>query len=371
MATQAMFGAPLGILAREEQNNKTGLSQVQAQKLLGDIDQMPAETALRSAQARHYDAESGKLDAAAMDRAALARIEAINRVVPATQGRLADAGDADMFKSTSVAEPLRKLYDTAIREGAPASVYAPIAKQIADIEEKENIGAYRGAQAINERNKALENAADMVGSYAQAAKESPEGYAQMRMLATQKSGSLPPQVKQFIDSLPIDWEGGKKKLEMLIAHSMTVKDRIAAKQRQEEIDAKKRLEAGTQSKNDAAAATSKARLDLINEQLKNLKKNGGEGSPSVVAAREVSTAAKAQKMRADQLKTAPYAPLPGTDPTPGKVYTAKDGRLVRAGVKPDGSIGYQLMPGAQPWGPMPTVRDAATIRAATEEPDED
>jgi hypothetical protein len=350
---QDLFGAPLGFIAAAEQANKTAMTQVQAQKILGEIEQMPAETELKRAQARHHDAQAGKiaLDAngSAVNDAWFAAAQKALRVVPATQGRAADAGDVDLFRPQKVADPLRRMYDFMVDNDAPASVLLPLAKQVSDITQNESIGAYREGQAKNEQMKAREKVADLVGSYAKAAMASPEGYAQVKMLTTQMGKQFPPVMKQYLDSLPQDWETGKGKLQVLIDQSLAVKDKIAIEQKEQELELKKTQEVATTARNEATAKLAEARTKLLEDRAAAIEKEGGEKAAAALEAQKALTAQRAQKMKADQLKTNPYAPLPGTDPVPGKVYTAKDGRLVRAGVKPDGTIGYQVMPGTKPW----------------------
>lgn len=361
----ALFGTPLGFLAAEEQANRTSLTQVNMQKLLGEIAQQPAETELRRAQARNQTAEAQKLEAAQADAAEMAGWESAARraagIVPATQGREATVEDVDLFRPGSVANPLRKLHDFMVGSGAPTRFTLPLANKIADITEKESISAYRSGQAENEKLESEKRIAEMVGSQAQAAMSSPQGYAQMRMLATQMSGKLPPALKKIIDGLPQDWEAGKAVLAPIVERALQVKDARDLAIKEGAAATRDLLAATTQARNAASAELAKARLGLVNVQTKVLEKIGGEGTPSAVAASEASTEAKYQSILANQLKRAPMVPIDEkggfSKVTPGKEYTLPNGALVRAKVKEDGRIAFDELKAAPPKRAAPRTAD--------------
>lgn len=364
MAT-GLFGAPIGILAAGEEQDRDIKTTALAAKTLGDLAQVPAEIDLKNAQAGHFRALTGVQQQKYSDAALMTQLEAGARA----QGRTADVNDLAKAR-TSVADPIQKFYDYAVGQGAPLRITAPLAKQIAEIKEKEGMAAYREGQAAASDLDQQAKVAARVGAIAKTAMDSPQGYDQMRLLLSQAK-NLPPQTKSFIDSLPADWESGKARLAPLVQSSMTAKDQIAAQQKERELKEKEKLTASTIARNTATAASAGAHVENLRERTTQLRKAGGEGTPAQVAAQEQLAEARARKMEADQLKTSPYVPLDKSAVTAGKTYTLRDGRVARAIAGADGGVAFDVISPA--WKKREQPRTAADIRKArvTEPDDED
>lgn len=351
-----MFGAPIGLLAAEDQANKTAMTQVQAQRLLGELEQIPGEIALKKAQARSADASAlhhrtqaadiilkrEEADAAAAEMAGWeAAARKAGQVIPATEGREATAGDVQRMRSVS--SPLEQLYKTMVEGGAPSKLTLPLAEKIAKIKSDEAMAGYRSGQAKNQDLESQLRVANQIGSIAKAAYDTPEGYAQMRLLASQLGKDLPPGVKQVIDGLPQDWQAGRKALGPIITRALGVKDSLEFGLKEEAAKQKKLLDASTIAKNAATAATAGVRRDLIKEQTTVLKKLGGEGTPAAEAATEALTASRLQALEAKQLTMHPAVPATASKVVPGKTYTLADKSVGRAVTGADGKIEFDII----------------------------
>lgn len=353
-----MFGAPIGILAAEDQANKTALTQVQAQRLLGELEQIPGEIALKKAQARNADAlalhhrtqaadiilKREEADAAAAEMAGWeAAARKAGQIIPATEGREATAEDVQRFRPGSLSSPLEQLYKTMVEGGAPSKLTLPLAEKIAKIKSDEATASYRSGQANNQDLESQLRVANQIGSIAKAAYDTPEGYAQMRLLASQLGKDLPPGVKQIIDGLPQDWQAGRKALGPIITRALSVKDSLELGLKEEKAEQNKLLATSTIAKNNAAVATAKVQRDLIQERTTMLKKLGGEGTPAAEAATEALTAARLQALEAKQLAMHPAVPATASKVVPGKTYTLADKSVGRAVTGADGKIEFDII----------------------------
>ncbi len=366
MAT-ALYGSPIGFMAAEDQANKTGLMQVQAEKLMGELATIPSEIRLRNAQAQKVELESRGVLAEQADANLMAQFEReaiakrISQRVAATEGRDANVTDAET-PGKSMSDPLVQLYQHMVDSGAPSRMLLPLADKVAKIQENE---ATTGANRALERTRQLEaeaKTADKIGSMAQTALASPEGYAQMRLLATQEGRNLPPAIRQILDSLPQDWNAAKRILKPIADNALSVKDARQLEMQKLKNDQDILTAKASEARARASATLASTRTTLVREQTTNLKKIGGEGTPTQIAASEALTASRLQEMRAKQLVESPYAPLDPSKAVPGRTYTFKDGRVARLVTASDGSPGWQLVPGSKPWKDIPQPRSAEEIR---------
>jgi len=366
MAT-ALYGSPIGFMAAEDQANKTGLMQVQAEKLMGELAKIPSEIRLQNAQAQKVELESKGVLAEQADANLLAQFERealakrTSQRVAVTEGRDATVEDQET-PGKSLSDPLVQLYQHMVDSGAPSRMLLPLADKVADIQSKEATAAANKALERTRQLEAEAKTADKIGSMAQTALASPEGYAQMRLLAAQEGRNLPPAIRQIIDSLPQDWNAAKRILKPIADNALSVKDARTLEMQKLKNDQDILTAKATEARARASAALAGTRTTLVKEQVKNLKKIGGEGTPTQIAASEALTASRLQEMRAKQLVESPYAPLDSSKAVPGKTYTFKDGRVARLVTAPDGSPGWQLVPGSKPWKDIPQPRSAEEIR---------
>jgi hypothetical protein len=358
MAT-AMYGAPIGFIAQEDQANKTALLQLQAEETIGKLAEIPSSIRLRNAQAANLEGQAAARDAEGADLAAMDRYERevrakrVSQQVAATQGRDANVEDLEASDPARVSDPMLELYNHMVNSGAPSRLTAPLAEKIAKIQENESTAAYRAGQARVQQLEAESRLADQIGTMAQTALASPEGYAQMRLLATQQGAKLPPGIKKIIDGLPQDWNAAKRLLTPLALNALSVKDQkeLALKEEKNKQD----IATGKATEARARAATGLAtvRATLVKEQTTNLKKLGGEGTPAEVAAKETKLAMDHSKLEAQRLELHPRLPADAGKITPGKTYTIKDGRVARAVTTADGKIAFEVILPALPNMPVP------------------
>jgi len=370
MAT-AMYGAPIGFIAQEEQANKTALLQLQAEETMGKLAEIPADIRLKNAQAANLEGQAAArgaegADLAEMDRyereVRMARALKVSRQVAADQGRDATIEDLNASDPARVSDPMLELYNHMVASGAPSRLTAPLAEKIAKVQENESTAAYRAGQARVQQLEAESRLADQIGTMAQTALASPEGYAQMRLLATQQGAKLPPGMKKIIDSLPQDWNAAKRMLTPLALNALSVKDQkelaLKEEKNKQDIATGKASEARAR----ASAGLASVRTTLVKLQTTELRKLGGDGTPSQIASRELADASKLQEMRAKQLVQSPYAPIDPSKAVPGKTYTFKDGRVARLITRSDGTPGWDLVAGTKPWKDIPAPRTAEEIR---------
>jgi hypothetical protein len=358
MAT-ALYGAPVGFIAQEEQANKTALLQLQAEETMGKLAEIPADIRLKNAQAANLEGQAAARGAESADLAAMDRYERelrakrVSQQVAATQGRDATVQDLEATDPARVSDPMLELYNHMVESGAPSRMTAPLAEKIAKIQENESTAAYRKGQARVQQLEAESRLADQIGTMAQTALASPEGYAQMRLLATQQGAKLPPGIKKIIDGLPQDWNAAKRILTPLALNALSVKDQkelaLKEEKNKQDIATGKASEARAR----ASAGLAGVRATLVKEQTTNLKKLGGEGTPAEVAAKETSLAMNHTKLEAERLKMHPRLPADSSKITPGRTYTVADGRVARAVTTADGKVAFEVILPALPKMPVP------------------
>ena len=367
MAT-AMYGAPIGFIAQEEQANKTALLQLQAEETMGKLAEIPSSNRLRNAQAANLEGQAAARDAEGADLAAMDRYEKevrakrVSQQVALTQGRDANVQDLEASDPARVSDPMLELYNHMVNSGAPSRLTAPLAEKIAKVREDE--ASAMANEALTRTRKLEEEAklADRIGTMAQTALASPEGYAQMRLLATQQGAKLPPGIKKIIDGLPQDWNAAKRMLTPLALNALSVKDQKELALKEEKNKQDIATGKATEARALASAALAGVRTTLVKQQTTELRKLGGDGTPSQIASRELADASKLQEMRAKQLVQSPYAPIDPSKAVLGKTYTFKDGRVARLITRSDGTPGWDLVAGTKPWKDIPAPRTAEEIR---------
>lgn len=354
MAT-AMYGAPVGFIAAEGQANKTALLQLQAEETMGKLAEIPSSIRLKNAQAANFEGQAAAKEAEGADLEMMARYEAelrakkVSQQVALTQGRDATVKDLEAADPARVSDPLLELYNHMVASGAPSRMTAPLAEKIAKIQENESTAAYRAGEARVQQLEAEKRLAEQIGSMAQTAMASPEGYAQMRLLATQQGAKLPPGIKKIIDGLPQDWNAAKRLLTPIALNALSVKDQkeLALKEEKNKQD----IATGKASEARARASANLAsvRAGLVKVQKDNLVKLGGEGTAQQVAAKEADLAMKHTKLEAERLKLHPRLPADASKIVPGRSYTIADGRVARAVTTADGKVAFEvLLPALKP-----------------------
>lgn len=345
---QAMFGAPIGTMAAQDQERQNLQGSLAALATIGELEQVQGKKALTQAQTGYYEAQTGKLRTAQDDLLLLADYEKAAAAAgseAASEGRYADHTDVERHMPRSNAAPLQRLYNLMLQKGAPSRMLIPLAEDIAKITSTEALAQERSGQALRHQLTAEQQAAEQVGQFVQMGIDSPQGYAQMRLLAAQPGMNLPPQLKEMLDVLPQDWKRGREVLRPFVVQSMKLKDAVEMKQKEDKLASDLATAATTRARNVAAATQSQARTTLVKEQTSVLKKLGGEGSPTAQAASEALTAARLQTMQKNHLVLYPRAPAEASKRKPGVLYTLPDGRVGKIITGADGGQAVEILPG--------------------------
>jgi hypothetical protein len=330
-----LFGAPSGIIASDENLRQNLHSGLLAQKTLGEIEQQPAELALKQAHARLFGAEASEKEAAAQLAQQALKLQAdfaaetaarqqIITGVPSTQGReatVADLPPGGQAHQASGADQLVQYADFLQRKRAPISMIASVQKQIADIQEKEGIAHYRDSQAANEQFKLTQAKLKSIGGTAAAAAQSPQNY--LSILAN-------PQQRQFLPpGLTGNYTIDKSILEAVSQSSMDAHQQAELKRQQAEDKSKQALRAAEQGQISARISLMKAREDALQVAADLKIKYNGAGSKEAQEAIKARTEAAKARVFAEQLKFAPMLPLDPKSVKDGSLHTLNDKRIVR------------------------------------------
>ena len=192
--TTEMFGAPLGIIASNDEIRKNVLTGLTAQKTLGDIAQQPAERDLKLAQARLFGADAGVKEAAvaaaARERALSEEFLARRQLIEAKAQRgeiatVADLPPSGRLARRSGADQLIEYADFLDAKGAPISTTMKVREKIANIQQSEAATLSSEATQIKTQLATTEQLAGVLGQFAQGALAQPAQYQQVRMAAVQ------------------------------------------------------------------------------------------------------------------------------------------------------------------------------------------
>ena len=255
-----MFGAPIGIGAAEDDMRKNVLGALNAGKILGEIEQQPAETRAKEAQARLYTAQAAEKE---QEAAATKRmLELISG--PSVQGeegsptsKLDAMGNAALAagKFTLGADLLGKA--STMRSQAATAATAEVRQTL-----------------METRTKKLK--AEKVGGLAGAVTDQASWDRIRPQLEADGLSDLPPE---FSAAAPI--------LTQLNQASMTAAQQLAAKEKSLDRTARAAHWQAQEKEWNARIARANAAITLSQERLAQLKKNGG---PNAEATREAQKA---------------------------------------------------------------------------------
>ncbi|CAB4149457.1 hypothetical protein UFOVP1320_55 [uncultured Caudovirales phage] len=336
-----LYGAPSGIIASDQNIRQNIQAGLQAQKTLGEIEQLPADLALKQSHARLYGAEAiAKEEATAAMREARtwesrmtadmaaesqARLGLIGQI-PATQGRNATVADLPPSGRASKASPVDQLQaqaDWLTKNNAPRSMLNPLLEKISLVSQHMAAAEHNSAQAENQRALQAKTTLDTIGGIAGTAARSPIDYLSI---------TSNPAYRQYLPpGLTGNYWTDKPALQAIADASVEQKDKIRLAQEKLNTDSQIKLR-------DAETKTAVARervLSLRADDLKTVADNGGKtNGPNSVSTREKNNQAiraSEERVFAAQLKFAPMIPL---DPDVlkqniGRMYTMADRRIVR------------------------------------------
>jgi len=330
-----LFGAPSGIIAAQEQDRAQTLAGIGAVKSLGEIAMQPVEMQYKSALSRLHVAEASQKEAAAAAQQQMLQLQADwsqseaaarDKIIQgaAAQGR--DATIADLrggsaqaaLAPQSQSDSLRRFVAYAEQRGMPPLALAAIHKEIADISEKEAIGAFRSAQAVEIQSKQMREQAKQVGGMAQAAASDPATYRAM-MMDPQARKVLPPQLTgNYATDLPV-----LRYIAQASEDANTQQDNARA---DAEAKNKAARRGAGMAQAGATVALTKVKLETAQEVLANLKKYGGPTAEATLDAKRTTSEARRGAIDAREAKAFPPMLLDPKAVVVGHSYTAPNGQ---------------------------------------------
>lgn len=332
-----LFGAPLGMIAADEQSRQNALVGLEAQKVMNTLALQPSQIALNQAHTGYYEAQTAEADAKVEAARVMQRLgegfnadqQKLKGVIDgaAAQGKTATVADLKgVGQKVSTAQPLKDFAAYAAGKGASPTVLEKLYGEIATIEEREAQGAWRNQQVLSDQDKTARDLRTEIGGIAAAAAESPQQYAAI-MMNRELRDRLP---KELTGSYDTD----RPTLRAIGQASMDANKQADNKRQQAEDEARQvRFEAG-QAKRDAAVALADAKYLLTVERFEQLAKNGQALTDAgLEAKRAVADAARARTAAA-QDKATPQLPLDPGSRKLGQSYMLPDGRTARWEVDP-------------------------------------
>ena len=348
-----LFGAPVGIIASQENNRQAITSGLANIKTMGDIAQQPAELELKQAQARLFGAEASDKEAAAAASQEMLKLQKEFVEGARANGKEATVDDLEpgTGKPKSQASQLEAFADYASKKGLPPLALAKVREDIAKIYEHEAITAYRSQQALQTEEKRQLEHMQRVSNVAAAAAQSPQNYA-YAMLNPETRKLLPP-------GLSGNYATDKPILDLVTSAGQdSIKAADLKRKQEDSVQARLRSKAAASASN-AAASASQARADLTKQVKANIIKNGGEKSQEAKDAKTVATDAKRAAEQAKLRKEFPPLILDPEAREANKMYMLADGRIARWEVNPaTGKMGLNVLDVAK--GPSALTRSLIT-----------
>ncbi len=349
-----MFGAPLGIIASDENIRRNALAGLSAAETLGKLEAQPGERALTAAQTEHQKTLAGLNRAQITDletkAAEVRRQQAITEQVlqeerelkaaqqkAVSEGRNLTAAEWQQQRTAtpvSAAEQLERMANRYRELGMPIDKVADLYNKAGSVaQHAATVASQRATEQKTQLEVARKNAEEF-GALAAYGMKGPAQYREMLAIAAQN-----PTLVGMVGKLPPDFAAARPKLEAMYSQAMTVKDQAAQRARDVEAQASLSRAGAAQVSAAASSRTADARVALINERLAVLKKTGGAADPSVVALREARTAAVKQQMAARDAKDFPPMPLQpnAIDIASKATFTTPSGQKVRAVADPNGA----------------------------------
>lgn len=348
-----LFGAPLGIVASQENNRQAITSGLANIKTMGDIAQQPAELELKQAQARLFGAEASDKEAAAAASQEMLKLqkEFIQGAKEAGRDATVEGLEPGTGKPKSQASQLEAFANFADKKGLPPLALAKVREEIAKIYEHEAITGYRSQQAMQiEEKRALEHMT-RVSNISAAAAQSPRDYA-LALMNPETRKLLPP-------GLTGDYATDRLVLEMITrAGQDSIKAADLKRKQEDSVQTRLRSKAAAASSY-ASADASKARMELTRQVKADIIKNGGEKSQEAKDAKTVATDAKRAAEQAKLRKEFPPLILDPEAREANKMYMLADGRIARWEVNPaTGKFGLNVIDVAK--GPSALTRSLIT-----------
>jgi hypothetical protein len=316
--TTEMFGAPFGISAAEDQINENALASVKALHTLGEIQQQPADLALKQAHARYYGGLAAEAEGKARDLEVMQKLEEGLQAakVAAAKGQIltvAEPGTSAAAKS--LAAPLEQMLQYGDASGAPARLLAPLAEKASLIRQHEASAGSAQAEEQVRKLDAAQKHAQRVSAFAAAALATPAAYDQLKAQAASEGFQ--------VNQLPQQWNAAA--LQGLRDSGIEADKQITLAREAIKEKAQEGRWASSNARDAASVKLSGARLENVKERTKQLVKNGGEGSPEAKAAKEELRLSREALRKARDRKEFPPAPLDPAAREFEKQYSAANG----------------------------------------------
>ena len=336
-----LFGAPVGIIAKQESNRAGLRSGLEAVKTLGEIAAQPTELAYKQSLTRGHVAQAAEQEAQAEAARASRQLQldflesrqetdARRQLseAAASQGRVATVGDLPPGGSVvkaSQADELEAFLEFS-KGTLPLTEQAKLRNDIAEIKRKEAAGAASAAAAGVNAHKQQVAQFELVGNIAGAAGASEANYRAI-MMSPQRT-LLPRELTgNYRTDQPI-----LRAIEM--ASQDSIKRANLARELQDS-ESKRRLDSARMG--EAAARVDKVRLEskALKRDYEQATKTGGKYSKEALDLKRAQTANAISLKQARDAQTYPLLSLDGEDATVGQIYTAANGKLVRVTGKRD------------------------------------
>lgn len=332
-----LFGAPLGMIAADEQSRQNALVGLEAQKVMNTLALQPSQIALNQAHTGYYGAQTAEADAKVEAARVMQRLgegftadqQKLKGVIDgaAAQGKTATVADLKgVGQKVSTAQPLKDFAAYAAGKGASPTVLEKLYGEIATIEEREAQGAWRNQQVLSDQDKTARDLRTEIGGIAAAAAENPQQYAAI-MMNRELRNRLP---KELTGSYDTD----RPMLRAIGQASMDANKQADNRRQQAELDARQANFNAGQAKRDAAVALTDAKYLLAVERFEQLSKNGQAVTDAGLEAKRAVAEAARARTAAAQDKATPQLPLDPGSRKLGQSYMLPDGRTARWEVDP-------------------------------------
>jgi len=334
-----LFGAPLGMIAADEQSRQNVLVGLEAQKVMNTLALQPSQIALNQAHTGYYGAQTAEADAKTEAARVMQRLgegftadqQKLKGVIDgaAAQGKTATVADLKgAGQKVSTAQPLKDFAAYAASKGASPTVLKEIYGEIATIDEKEAVGIWRNTESEVAQDKMQRDRRTEVGGIAAAAAASPAQY---------RAFMLNPDLQTRFGAknlLTGSYDADKVTLQTIAQASMDANKQADNKRQQAELEARQAQFIAGNALRDAKVAAADADFLLKYERYEQLVKNGEAVTNAGIEAKKAVTAAAKARTAAAQDKATPQLPLDPGSRKLGQSYMLPDGRTARWEVDP-------------------------------------
>jgi hypothetical protein len=326
-----LFGAPLGIMAKEESNRATLKSGLEAVKTMGEIAAQPVEMAYKQSLTRTHTAAADAAELAAtqarqmqtMQLDWLARRQETQArqqmsEAAAGQGKIATVADLPPGKSVvqaSQADDLEAFANFASGTMPPMEL-AKLRTEIAGIKQKEAAAFSSGASASLNQHKQQVAQFEVVGNVAGAAAANESNYRAIMMS---------PQRQLLPRELTGNW---RTDAPVLRAIEMASQDSIKRANLARELadsESKRRLDGARVSESKARVTTLELTQKTLKRDYEQATKSGGKYSQEALDLKKAQTENAKSLTEARNAKMFPPMPLDPELIEVGKTYTGAGG----------------------------------------------